>query len=256
MVALKEDEAVRLLPQRLQRGRDALRVFRVQQKDAVKRRELQRVLRHVVRAEHDARQRGVLLAGGEIGAVPRIEIVHLLPAVHACAAGRQRRAPPRPEPAAAARKEHEQRDRRQRIDAEDIPIHLIRRNDRNHQHICRAGQKRRRGQPRAAQKPLPRLFQRPEGQRRADADQRQQKAAELLRVERLPEDFEPAAHVAQPKRRRAFHRAPSAIPAEDVVQAPREQADRQRQRKEAPERKAPRRRKLPPRQPREEIRAA
>ena len=85
---------------------------------------------------------------------------------------------------------------------------------------------------------------------------RQQKAAELLRVERLPEDFEPAAHVAQPKRRRAFHRAPSAIPAEDVVQAPREQADRQRQRKEAPERKAPRRRKFPPRQPRKEIRAA
>jgi len=189
--------------------------------------------------------------------------VHLLPAVHARAAGRQhragqqaRRAPARPEPAAAARKEHEQRDRRQRIDAEDIPIHLIRRNDRNHQHICRAGQKRRCGQTRAAQKPLPRLFQRPEGQRRADTDQRQQKAAELLRVERLPEDFEPAAHVAQPKRRRALHRALSAIPAEDVVQAPREQADRQRQREEAPERKAPRRRKFPPRQPREEIRAA
>ena len=33
VVALKEDEAVRLLPQRLQRGRDALRVVRIQQED-------------------------------------------------------------------------------------------------------------------------------------------------------------------------------------------------------------------------------
>lgn len=180
VIAFKEDEAVRLFIQRLQCGRYALRVVRIQHVNALKRREFQRVLRHIVGAEQDARQRGVLFAGGDIGAVTRIEIMHLLIAVHARAAGRQhrtgqqaRRTAARTKPATAARKEHEQRNRHQRIDAEDVSIHLIRRNNRDHQHIRAAGQKRPEGKRRAAFQPLPRFFERPKGQRRANQHQRQ-----------------------------------------------------------------------------------